>query len=498
VQGVYLPGPGAPSRGKTMKITIVGTGYVGLVSGVCLAEFGHRVICVDTSIEKIERLMEGQVPIYEPGLEKLMVRNIAAGRLSFETMIEVAARDAEVIIVAVGTPMREQDGQADLSQVMSAVDGIAKALTGYAVIVTKSTVPVGTGRLISARIHAARPDLEFDVASNPEFLREGSAIGDFMHPDRVVLGTTSARAMAILAQMYAPLKQRNIPILYTGLESSELIKYASNGFLATKISFVNELAGLCERIGADVREVSLGMGLDSRIGVGFLQAGPGYGGSCFPKDTRALARMGQENGMALHVTEAVMHVNDVVKARMIQKIVRACGGSVASMTIAVLGVTFKAETDDMREAPSLTILPALIGGGALVRVVDPQGHRQGAALLPGVAWHSSAYEAAEGADVLVVMTEWTDFGVLDLTRLARSMRHPRMVDMRNVFTPEAAQAAGFVLYDAIGSRNGHPDVARHLAVTASPGGGVVAVGGLNGPSRHGADSARTVPASFSP
>lgn len=444
------PVSGLAAKGTTMKITIVGTGYVGLVSGVCLAEFGHRVICVDTSREKIESLRKGKVPIYEPGLEKLLARNIKAGRLTFDTQIASAAKGADVVIVAVGTPMREMDGQADLSQVMNAVTGIARALTGYAVIVTKSTVPVGTGRRIYDHIRACRPDAEFDVASNPEFLREGSAVGDFMHPDRVVVGTSSERARAVMAEMYEPLKRRNIPILYTGLESAELIKYASNGFLATKISFVNELAGLCERIGANVREVAIGMGLDSRIGSAFLEAGPGYGGSCFPKDTRALARMGQENGMALHVTEAVMHVNDVVKARMIQKIVRACSGSVAGKTIAVLGVTFKAETDDMRDAPSLTILPALIGAGAVVRAVDPQGYRQGAALLPGVAWHGSAYEAAVGADVIVVMTEWHDFGAINLSRLASLMRERKMVDLRNVFTPEAAQDAGFTLYDAIG------------------------------------------------
>lgn len=475
-----------------MKITIVGTGYVGLVSGVCLAAFGHRVICVDTSVDKIDGLKAGHVPIYEPGLEKLMTRNIASGRLSFDTQINVAARDADVIIVAVGTPMREQDGQADLSQVMGAVDGIARAMTGYAVIVTKSTVPVGTGQMIAGRVRAARPDLEFDVASNPEFLREGSAIGDFMHPDRVVVGTTSVRAATVMGQMYAPLKQRNIPILYTGLEGSELIKYASNGFLATKIIFVNELASLCERIGANVREVALGMGLDKRIGAAFLQAGPGYGGSCFPKDTRALARMGQENGIALHVTEAVMHVNDMVKARMIQKIVRACGGSVAGLTVAVLGVTFKAETDDMREAPSLTILPALIGGGAVVRVVDPQGYHQGEALLPGVGWYSSAYDAAEGADVLVVLTEWHDFGDLDLTRLASVMRQPRMVDMRNVFTSEAAKIAGFVLYEAIGRSPEHAVVARHLAMTTAPPPreGLAAQRGLNGASSRGTSEKR--------
>lgn len=433
-----------------MKIIIVGTGYVGLVSGVCLAEFGHQVICVDTSPEKIAKLKKGIVPIYEPGLEQVMAGNIAKGRLRFETEISLAARGADVVMIAVGTPMRESDGQADLSHIMNTLDGIALALTGYAVIVTKSTVPVGTGRLISERIRAARPDLEFDVVSNPEFLREGSAIGDFTRPDRVVVGTASVRARAVMANMYETLAKKDVPILYTDLESAELIKYAANGFLATKISFVNEMASLCERVGANVREVALGMGMDSRIGAAFLKAGPGYGGSCFPKDTRALARMGQENGMALHVTEAVMHANEIVKSRMIQKIVRACNGNVAGKLIAVLGVTFKADTDDMREAPALTILPALIGAGAFVQAVDPQGCRQGAELLPGVAWHKTAYEVADGADVIVVMTEWNEFRVLDLAQLARVMRQPHMIDLRNLFTPEAAMTAGFFYYDAIG------------------------------------------------
>lgn len=433
-----------------MKIVIVGTGYVGLVSGVCLAALGHRVICVDTSPEKIAGLRAGRVPIYEPGLQQLMAQNALAGRLTFETAIGKAAQDADVLMVAVGTPMREHDGQADLSHVMTAVDDIAQALTGYAVIVTKSTVPVGTSRLIQERVRAARPDAAFDVASNPEFLREGSAIDDFMHPDRVVVGSSAARAATVMAELYEPLRLHNVPIVNTGLESAELIKYASNGFLATKISFINELAGLCERIGADVRDVSLGMGLDSRIGAAFLKAGPGYGGSCFPKDTRALARIGQENGMTMHLTEAVIRVNDIVKERMIAKIRRATGGSVVGKTIAVLGVTFKPDTDDMRDAPSLTILPALIGAGAALRAVDPQGCGQGEALLPGVIWLSSAYEAAFGADVLVVMTDWDDFAELDLERLAGVMHHPRMVDMRNLFTPEHARIAGFDLYDAIG------------------------------------------------
>lgn len=433
-----------------MKITIVGTGYVGLVSGVCLAEFGHHVICLDTSRDKIASLRAGVVPIYEPGLEALMARNIAAGRLRFDTDIIAAAQDAAVVMIAVGTPMRDDNGQADLSQVMSAVDDIAGALTGYTVIVTKSTVPVGTSRMIAERLRLLRPDAAFDVASNPEFLREGSAIADFTIPDRVVVGTSSTRATAIIARMYAPLHKQGVPILYTDLESAELIKYAANGFLATKISFVNELANLCEKIGANMLDVSRGMGMDKRIGAAFLKAGPGYGGSCFPKDTRALARMGQENGIALHVTEAVIHANDLVKARMIQKILRACGGRLAGKKIAVLGVTFKAETDDMRDAPSLTILPALIGAGAQVCAVDPQGYRHGAALLPGVSWRISPYVAATGADLLVVMTEWADFDGLELALLAACMRQPKMIDMRNVFTPEAAQTAGFTLYDAIG------------------------------------------------
>ena len=453
-----------------MKIMIVGTGYVGLVTGVCLAEFGHRVVCVDASREKISQLKSGKATIYEPGLEAMMARNMQEGRLTFDTKVSSAAKEVDVVILAVGTPMREHDGQADLSQVMNAVDEVAQALTGYAVIVTKSTVPVGTCRQISKRIRARRPNAEFDVASNPEFLREGSAISDFMNPDRVVIGISSARAMVTMTKMYAPLKRRNTPIVYTGLESSELIKYAANGFLATKISFVNELAGLCERIGANVRDVALGMGLDSRIGAAFLKAGPGYGGSCFPKDTRALARMGQENGIALQVTEAVIQANEVVKARMIQKVIHACDGIVAHKTVAVLGVTFKAETDDMREAPSLTILPALIGRGAIVRVVDPQGHRQGADLLPGVVWHSSAYEAATNADVLVVMTEWDAFCDLDLSRMARVMRNPAMVDMRNLFAPKQAFEAGFTLYDAIGRSADHKKVIeRHsVAPLATP------------------------------
>lgn len=451
-------------EGRNMKVAVVGTGYVGLVSGVCFADLGHDVVCVDISEAKIRSLQNGIVPIYEPGLKYMMAKNVAAGRLSFETNINSAALGADILFIAVGTPMREHDGQADLSHVMSAADDIANALTGYAVIVTKSTVPVGTSRVIEARIRAAHPKARFDVASNPEFLREGTAIDDFLHPDRVVIGTLNLRARAVLADLYAPLRAQNVPIVYTGLESAELTKYASNGFLATKISFVNELACLCERIGANVREVTLGMGLDKRIGADFLQVGPGYGGSCFPKDTRALARMGQENGLALHVTEAVMQVNDLVKGRMIRKIMRACGNSVAGKTVAVLGVTFKANTDDMREAPSLTILPALIGAGAYVRAIDPQGYRHGAALLPGVKWEKSAYTAAFGADVIVVMTEWADFETLDLEKIARAMRHPRMVDMRNMFSAEAVIEAGFTFYDAVGysgnleASNDHPEI----------------------------------------
>ncbi|WP_102110307.1 UDP-glucose dehydrogenase family protein [Oceaniglobus roseus] len=433
-----------------MRIAMIGTGYVGLVSGVCLSDFGHDVVCVDRDPAKIETLRAGRAPIYEPGLEPLMASNVAAGRLTFTTDLPAAVAGAQAVFIAVGTPTRRGDGHADLSFVMAAAAEIAGALDGYSVVVTKSTVPVGTNRQVAAAIAAANPQAEFDVVSNPEFLREGAAIDDFMRPDRVVVGVQSERAAAVMAEIYRPLYLREAPIVTTDLESAEMIKYAANAFLATKITFINEVAALCEKVGADVKEVSRGMGLDGRIGNKFLHAGPGYGGSCFPKDTRALARTGQEAAAPLRILEAVIEVNDQVKRRMVDKILDLLGGRANGRVVAVLGVTFKPGTDDMREAPSLTIVPALVGGGAEVRVVDPQGRREGAGLLPGVHWHDDPYGAAEGADALVILTEWNEFRALDLARLAASMRQAKLADLRNVYTPAAARAAGFTAYVATG------------------------------------------------
>ena len=433
-----------------MKIAVIGTGYVGLVSGVCLSDFGHHVICVDTDRAKIDLLRGGQVPIYEPELQAVLQRNMDAGRLRFSTDLSAAVAGAEAVFIAVGTPSRRGDGHADLSFVMAAATEIAAALTNYAVIVTKSTVPVGTNRAMAGVIRAARPDADFDVASNPEFLREGAAVDDFMRPDRVVIGVESDRARAVMADVYRPLFLRDFPVVYTGLESAEMIKYAANAFLATKISFINEIATLCEKLGADVKSVARGMGLDGRIGNKFLHAGPGYGGSCFPKDTKALARIGQDHGVPMQITETVIRVNEGVKARMIDKITELCGGSVNGRLIAVLGVTFKPNTDDMRDAPSLTIIPALIGAGARIRVVDPQGRKEGEAMLPGVDWIADPYDAVQGAEALVILTEWNEFRALDLGRIARDMAVPRMADLRNVYDPGDVRAAGFVQVAGVG------------------------------------------------
>ena len=433
-----------------MRIAMIGTGYVGLVSGVCFSDFGHEVVCVDRDPKKIEMLEAGRVPIFEPGLDDLMVRNVGAGRLSFTTSLKEAVDGADAVFIAVGTPTRRGDGHADLTYVMDAATEIAKALTGYAVIVTKSTVPVGTNRKVAEAVRAANPDAEFDVASNPEFLREGAAIDDFMRPDRVVVGVETERAEQVMSEIYRPLYLRDFAIMVTDLESAEMIKYAANAFLATKITFINEIAALCERVGADVKKVSKGMGLDGRIGNKFLHAGPGYGGSCFPKDTAALARIGQEHAMPMRITEAVMQVNDSVKARMVEKLRDLCDGSFNRKTIAVMGVTFKPNTDDMREAPSLTIVPALVGGGAKVRVVDPEGRREGEALLPGVDWVEDPYEASKDADLIVLLTEWNEFRALDLTRIAGDMRTARMADLRNIYSRQVAQDAGFEGYDAVG------------------------------------------------
>ncbi|MBM9595174.1 UDP-glucose dehydrogenase family protein [Roseitranquillus sediminis] len=433
-----------------MKIAMIGTGYVGLVSGVCFSDFGHEVVCVDKDPRKITMLERGEVPIYEPGLETLMGKNVEAGRLTFTGDLKAAVDGADAVFIAVGTPTRRGDGHADLTYVYAAAEEIAQALTGYAVVVTKSTVPVGTNLRVRDIIRETNPQAEFDVASNPEFLREGAAIDDFMRPDRVVVGVESERAAGVMADIYRPLFLRDFPIVTTDIASAEMIKYAANAFLATKITFINEVALLCEKVGADVKQVSKGIGLDGRIGNKFLHAGPGYGGSCFPKDTSAFARTGQELGAPLRIVETVMAVNDAVKRRMIDKILDLCDGSVNGKTIAVLGVTFKPNTDDMRDAPSLTIVPALVGGGAKVRVVDPQGRREGEHLLPSVTWEDDPYTAAADADAVVMLTEWNEFRALDLGRLAKAMAKPRMADLRNVYSPRDAEAAGFTAYAAVG------------------------------------------------
>ena len=439
-----------------MRIAMIGTGYVGLVSGVCFSDFGHEVICVDKDSIKVDRLSRGEVPIFEPGLETLLEKNVAAGRLSFTLDLGEALEAAEAVFIAVGTPTRRGDGHADLSYVMAAAEEIARTAKGYIVVVTKSTVPVGTNRKVAETIRQANPDLDFDVASNPEFLREGAAIDDFMRPDRVVVGVESDRAKAVMEDIYRPLYLRDFPIVTTDLESAEMTKYAANAFLATKITFINEIAALCERTGADVRQVAKGMGLDGRIGNKFLHAGPGFGGSCFPKDTSALARIGQEFASPMTITETVIRANDGVKRRMIEKLRVLCDDSFRDRRIAVLGVTFKPNTDDMREAPSLTIVPALVGGGAEVRVVDPQGRREGEELLPHVTWESDVYAAVKDTDLVVLLTEWNEFRALDLPRMASSMRTARMADLRNIYSAADAHEAGFEAYDSVGRRP-YPD-----------------------------------------
>ncbi len=426
-----------------MKIAMIGSGYVGLVSGVCFSDFGHDVVCIDKDGSKIAKLEAGEVPIYEPGLDELISRNVSSGRLSFSTDLAASVAEADAVFIAVGTPTRRGDGHADLTYVFAAAEEIAHAIKNYTVVVTKSTVPVGTNARVEEIVRKANPSADFDVASNPEFLREGAAIEDFMRPDRVVVGAENERAHALMQDVYRPLFLRDFPIIQTDLESAEMIKYAANAFLATKITFINEIAALCERVGADVKEVSKGIGYDRRIGNKFLHAGPGYGGSCFPKDTSALARIGQEHGVAMRITETVMGVNDNIKRRMIDKVVDLCEGNVNGKTIAVLGVTFKPNTDDMRDAPSLTIVPALVGAGATVNVVDPQGKREGEALLPGVNWHDDPYTAALEADAVVILTEWNEFRALDLVRLRQSMKAPRMADLRNVYAPADVAEAGF-------------------------------------------------------
>jgi UDPglucose 6-dehydrogenase len=433
-----------------MKIAMIGTGYVGLVSGVCFSDFGHEVICVDKDPKKIDMLNQGEVPIYEPGLDALLAKNVAAGRLSFTTDLSLALADVEAVFIAVGTPTRRGDGHADLTYVYAAAEEIANGLSGYAVVVTKSTVPVGTNRKVKQILRETRPDIDFDVASNPEFLREGAAIEDFMKPDRVVVGIDSDKAQELMSALYRPLYLREYPIVYTDLESAEMIKYAANAFLATKITFINEIAQLCERVGADIKSVSKGMGLDGRIGNKFLHAGPGYGGSCFPKDTKALARIGQDNAAPMRIVETVISVNENIKRRMVEKLEDLLDGSFNGKTVAVLGATFKPDTDDMRDAPSLTIVPALVGGGAKVRVTDPQGLKEGEALLPGVKWVDNAYQAAQGADAVVILTEWNEFRALDLKKLANKMNTAQMADLRNIYSATEAKRAGFTAYVGVG------------------------------------------------
>lgn len=433
-----------------MKIAMIGTGYVGLVSGVCFSDFGHDVVCVDKDPSKIEKLNSGNVPIFEPGLEQLMAKNVEAGRLSFTVDLKAAIDEAEAVFIAVGTPTRRGDGHADLTYVMAAAEEIAKAADHYVVIITKSTVPVGTNRQVKQVVKKAKPDLDFDVASNPEFLREGAAIEDFMKPDRVIVGVQTDRAAEVMSEIYRPLYLRDFPILTTELETAEMIKYASNAFLATKITFINEIAALCERTGADVKRVSHGMGLDKRIGDKFLHAGPGYGGSCFPKDTRALARIGQEHGLPMQVTEKVINVNEEMKRRMIDKLLDLCDGSFNGKIVSILGVTFKPDTDDMREAPALTIVPALVGGGAKVRVCDPQGQNEGEALLPGVHWQTDPYKCVNNAHLLVILTQWNEFRALDLKKIAKKMATPRFADLRNIYSVKDAKRAGFEAYESVG------------------------------------------------
>jgi UDPglucose 6-dehydrogenase len=426
-----------------MRIAMIGTGYVGLVSGACFSEFGVTVTCVDKDVGKIERLNRGEIPIYEPGLDKLVETSAKAGRLFFTTDLKAAVAEADAVFIAVGTPSRRGDGHADLSYVYGAAKEIAEALSGYTVVVTKSTVPVGTGREVERIIRETRPDAAFDIVSNPEFLREGSAIGDFMRPDRVVIGARTEQAREVMRNLYRPLYLIETPIVFTSVETSELIKYAANTFLAAKITFINEMADLCEKLGADVHDVAKGIGLDGRIGKKFLHPGPGYGGSCFPKDTLALVRTAQEAGAPLRIIETVVDINAKRKRAMADKIIAACGGSVTGKTLAILGVTFKPNTDDMRDSPSLDILPALQVAGASLRAFDPAGMHEAEKLLPGILWCETAYETMGGADALVIITEWNEFRALDLKRVKSLLKTPVLVDLRNVYEPDMMAKAGF-------------------------------------------------------
>ena len=429
-----------------MRIAMIGAGYVGLVSGACFSQFGIEVVCVDKDRDKIDGLNRGELPIFEPGLDTLMASNVAAGRLIFSTDLRSAVNKADAVFIAVGTPSRRGDGHADLSHVFDATEEIAAALNGYTVVATKSTVPVGTGDEVERIIGDLRPGAEFDVVSNPEFLREGSAIGDFMHPDRVIIGTESKRAGEVMRHIYRPLYLSETPILFTTRPTAELIKYAANGFLATKITFINQIADLCEKVGADVQDVARGIGLDGRIGPKFLHAGPGYGGSCFPKDMLALARTARETGSPLRIVETVIEINNARKRQMAERIIGACGGSAQGKTIAILGLTFKPNTDDIRNAPSLDILPALQAAGASLRAFDPKGMDEAREKLTGVHWCESAYDAMNGADALAILTEWNEFRALDFDRIKSLLKKPVMVDLRNIYNPSEMAEAGIQYY----------------------------------------------------
>jgi UDPglucose 6-dehydrogenase len=428
-----------------MKITMIGTGYVGLVTGTCFAEFGHHVTCVDKIEDKINKLKAGQIPIYEPGLDLLVAKNVNEGRLQFTTSLDDAIPEAEAIFIAVGTPSsRRGDGYADLTYIYAAAKEIADYLRGYTIIVDKSTVPVGTARQVARIIREENPAADFDVASNPEFLREGAAITDFMRPDRVVIGVESEKSEQVLREVYKPLFLRDTPIVSTSIETAELTKYAANAFLAVKISFINEIASVCEAVGADVSALAKGIGMDGRIGNKFLHPGPGYGGSCFPKDTLALMRIVQEYGESVRIVEAAVEVNAAQKARMVKKIRDMLGGSESGKTIAVLGLTFKPETDDMREAPAATILPALLEKGARIKAHDPKGMEEAKQYLPdGIEYVENSYEACEGADAVVLMTEWNQYRALDLDKIKEIMKEPVFIDLRNVYDPVTMKEIGF-------------------------------------------------------
>jgi UDPglucose 6-dehydrogenase len=427
-----------------MRVAMIGAGYVGLVSGACFADFGHYVTCVDKDADRIAALRRGIMPIYEPGLAELVASNLRAGRLDFATELSPSVREAAAVFIAVGTPSRRGDGHADLSYVYAAAREIAAAVAGFTVVITKSTVPVGTGDEVEHIIAQARPDADVAVVSNPEFLREGAAIQDFKHPDRIVVGSDDVRAREVMTELYRPLYLNAAPIVHTGRRSAELIKYAANAFLATKITFVNEIAELCEKVGADIQEVARGVGLDNRIGAKFLHAGPGFGGSCLPKDTLALIKTAQDYEAPLRVIEAVIGVNDARKRGMGRKVAAALGGTVRGKTVAVLGLTFKPNTDDMREAPSIALITALQDMGATVRAYDPAGMEQARQVLSNVVYSDGPYDCAQGADALVIVTEWEQFRALDLDTLKRAMARPVVVDLRNIYRPEEMERLGFV------------------------------------------------------